>query len=102
MMKLWLPARSMFNPTNSHRPLSSHTLHIRHINRFLISHPYLPRRKLWLNYPISTRQRSLHILYLSIHACRMRNILRHPGPSSTNPNTHTTRPILTRPIRGPR
>uniref|UniRef100_A0A8C8XW58 Uncharacterized protein n=1 Tax=Panthera leo TaxID=9689 RepID=A0A8C8XW58_PANLE len=172
----------MFNPTNSHRPLSSHTLHIRHDNRFLISYPHLPRCKLWLNYPVSTRQRSLHILYLPLHACRTRNILwllhflrnmkhwnriivhshgyslhricltvrpnillrsnrnhqppisnpihwdqpsrvdlrrngirlrqnsippilhnqRYPRPSSTNLNTHTTRPILTRPIRRPR
>lgn len=76
MMKLWLLTRGMLNLTNPHWPLSSHTLHIRHNNRFLISYPHLPRRKLRLDYPISTCQRSLHILYLSIHARRTRNILR--------------------------
>uniref|UniRef100_A0A8C6E194 Uncharacterized protein n=1 Tax=Moschus moschiferus TaxID=68415 RepID=A0A8C6E194_MOSMO len=81
MMELWFPTRSVFNPTNSYWSLPSHTLHVRYNNRFLISHPYLPRRKLRLNHPIFTRQWSLHILYLPVHTRRTRNILRF-SPSS--------------------
>uniref|UniRef100_A0A3Q2LLT7 Uncharacterized protein n=1 Tax=Equus caballus TaxID=9796 RepID=A0A3Q2LLT7_HORSE len=76
MMKLWLPPRNLPNPTNLNRPIPSHTLHIRHNNRFLIHHPYLPRCQLRMNYPLSPCQRSIHTLYLSLHPRRMRPLLR--------------------------
>uniref|UniRef100_A0A8C0JLJ1 Uncharacterized protein n=1 Tax=Canis lupus dingo TaxID=286419 RepID=A0A8C0JLJ1_CANLU len=66
----------MPNPTNSNRTIPSHTLHIRHSNSLFISHPYLPRRKLRLNYPIYTCKWSLHIFHLSIYTQRMGIILR--------------------------
>uniref|UniRef100_A0A8C0W8J6 Uncharacterized protein n=1 Tax=Castor canadensis TaxID=51338 RepID=A0A8C0W8J6_CASCN len=75
MMKLRLPIRNLLNPTNCNRIISSNTLHMRHHNSILFSQTYLPRCKLWLNYPVSPCQRSFHILYLPIHTCRMRNLL---------------------------
>uniref|UniRef100_A0A8C0MPD7 Uncharacterized protein n=1 Tax=Canis lupus familiaris TaxID=9615 RepID=A0A8C0MPD7_CANLF len=76
MMKLRIPTGCMPNPTNSNRTIPSHTLHIRHSNSLFISHPYLPRRKLRLNYPIYTCKWSLHIFHLSIYTQRMGIILR--------------------------
>uniref|UniRef100_A0A8C0WAW3 Uncharacterized protein n=1 Tax=Castor canadensis TaxID=51338 RepID=A0A8C0WAW3_CASCN len=75
MMKLWIPARNLPNPTNCNRAIPSNTLHIRHRDSILFSRTYLPRRQLRLNYPISSCQRSLHILYLPIHTRRTRGLL---------------------------
>lgn len=74
-MKLWIPPRSMLSSTDPNRPVSSYTLHIRHNHSLFINHPYLPRRSLRLSYPIHTCKRSLHILYLPIHARRTGPIL---------------------------
>lgn len=74
-MKLRFPLRSLPNNSNYHRTIPSNTLYIRHHNSILISHPYLPRRKLRLINPIFTCQRSLNILHLLISPCRTRHIL---------------------------
>uniref|UniRef100_A0A8C0DF68 Uncharacterized protein n=1 Tax=Balaenoptera musculus TaxID=9771 RepID=A0A8C0DF68_BALMU len=66
MMKLRLPTRPLLNCTNPNRPIPSNTLYTRHNNRLLISHTYLPRRKLWLSYSVLTCKRSLHILHLPL------------------------------------
>lgn len=76
MMKLRLPPRNMSRYSNHHRSIFSNTLHIRYYNSILISHPYLPRRKLRLTHPILTCQRSLNIFHLLIPTHRTKYILR--------------------------
>lgn len=75
-MEFRLPPRYMPHHSNHYRPFPSNTLHIRHNNSILISHPYLPRCKLRLINPISTCKRSLHILYLLIPSRRTGYLLR--------------------------
>ena len=75
MMKLWLSPRHLLNFTDSNRPIPSNTLYTWHNNSILLCNPHLPRRKLWLNYPIYTRKRGINIFYLPIYACRTRPIL---------------------------
>ena len=75
-MKPRVSARSVPDSTDSNRFISSHALHIRYINSLFISHPYLSRRQLRLNYPLYTCKQSFHILYLPIYTCRMKVILR--------------------------
>uniref|UniRef100_A0A3Q4GAW5 Uncharacterized protein n=1 Tax=Neolamprologus brichardi TaxID=32507 RepID=A0A3Q4GAW5_NEOBR len=41
-MKLWVPTRALSRRPNSDRPLSSHTLHLRHRHRLLLCCPHLP------------------------------------------------------------
>uniref|UniRef100_A0A8C0CLY6 Uncharacterized protein n=1 Tax=Balaenoptera musculus TaxID=9771 RepID=A0A8C0CLY6_BALMU len=77
-MKLRLPTRPLLNCTNPNRPIPSNTLYTRHNNRLLISHTYLPRRKLWLSYSVLTCKRSLHILHLPLRPHGTRSILRLP------------------------
>lgn len=66
----------MPNSTNPNRPIPSNTLHVRHRHRLLLRHPHLPRRQLWLNPALPSRQRSIHILYLPVPTCRSRHLLR--------------------------
>lgn len=76
MMKLRLSPRTMPHNSNSHRPLSSHTLHLRHLHSILIRCPYLPRRKLRLTHPKYSCQRRLPILHLYLSAHWTRTLLR--------------------------
>lgn len=81
----------MPNSTNSNRTIPSYALHIRHNHRIQLCSPHLPRRQLRLTPSLSTRQRSIHILYLPLPSCRTRTLLRvlpifrnmkrrHPSP----------------------
>uniref|UniRef100_A0A8D0PA74 Uncharacterized protein n=1 Tax=Sus scrofa TaxID=9823 RepID=A0A8D0PA74_PIG len=75
-------------------PIPSNTLHIRYNNSLLISNTYLLRCKLWMNYPLPICKRSINILYLPIHPCRPRPILRilHISRNmkhQSNPTTHS-------------
>ena len=75
-MKFRLTTRNLLNYSNPYRPIFSHTLHIRHPDSFLISCSHLPRRKLRLINPQSTRQRSIYILHVLIPSRRTRHLLR--------------------------
>uniref|UniRef100_A0A8C3WGB7 Uncharacterized protein n=1 Tax=Catagonus wagneri TaxID=51154 RepID=A0A8C3WGB7_9CETA len=85
-------------------PILSHTLHTRHNHRLLISNPYLPRRKLRMDYPLSTCKWSTHIFYLPLYPRRPRTILRilpiprnmeHRSCSPTNSNSNRLHGIRT-------
>uniref|UniRef100_A0A8D2CEA3 Uncharacterized protein n=1 Tax=Sus scrofa TaxID=9823 RepID=A0A8D2CEA3_PIG len=69
MMKFRLSPGYLSNFTNPNRPIPSNTLYIRYNNSLLISNTYLPRCKLWMNYPLSTCKRSINILHLLVYPC---------------------------------
>lgn len=75
-MKLWLTLRNLPRHPNPDRIILSNTLYLRHSNRLPIRNTHLPRRQLRLSSTLSTRQRSIHILYLLIPARRPRPLLR--------------------------
>lgn len=76
MMKLWFPPITLPRCTNHNRTIPSYTLHLRHLHRLFIRSPHLPRRKLRVNYPQPTRQRSLIFLHLHLPTYWTRTILR--------------------------
>lgn len=76
MMELRLPSRRLPNPSNHHRIIPSHTLLTRRLNRLLVDRPHHPRRKLWLDHPLPSRQWRLNIFYLPLPTHRSRPILR--------------------------
>lgn len=75
-MKLWLTLGNLPRHPNPDRIILSNTLYLRHSNRLPIRNTHLPRRQLRLSSTLSTRQRSIHILYLLIPARRPRPLLR--------------------------
>lgn len=67
-MEFWFSARYLFNSSNPNRIVPSDTLYTRYDNHLLISHTYLLRYKLWVNYPIhNANEASIFFICLFIH-----------------------------------
>lgn len=75
-MKFWLTPQYLFNCTNYHRSIPSHTLHCRHLHSLLLRRPHHPRRKLRMTHPQYSCQRSIIFLYLHLHTHCPRPLLR--------------------------
>lgn len=75
-MKLRLPTRPLLRLTNHYRPVSGYTLYSRHFSCIFIRQPHLPRCKLRLTDPQSSRQRRILIFYMHLLPHRTRPVLR--------------------------